>query len=75
MHAMIELAEFHRQDILADAARYRLADQAAPDQPLVPRCKEALWSAVQSVCASVRAFHAFNSGRKKSAQTTLTLAH
>jgi hypothetical protein len=32
MHAMIELAEFHRRDILAEAARYRLADQAVPGE-------------------------------------------
>jgi hypothetical protein len=81
MHAMIELAEYRRQDILAEAARYRLADQARPTQPLASLSKVALWSAMQNACASVlvaldaRSFHTLRLGSKKSVQTTLTLAH
>jgi hypothetical protein len=52
MFATIELVEFRHQDILAAAARYRLASQAGP--ALRPLCKEVVWSAVLSVCASAR---------------------
>jgi hypothetical protein len=81
MRALIELAECRRQDILAEAARYRLADQALPDESLAILSKEVLRHAVQSVRSAARgvlndhSFHAFNSGKKKSARTTLILAH
>ena len=79
MHAFIEVAEGRRQDLLADAARARLAKQAQPDQFLALRSKTIVGIAARTMCASARATldgfsFSFRPSGVKREQTLLTIA-
>jgi hypothetical protein len=79
MHSLIDLADFRRQDLLADAVRERLAQQARPTRPLASPYLEILRNAVRTVSSSARSaldafsFHWLKSSNKKGEQAILTV--
>jgi hypothetical protein len=54
MHAFIELAEYRRHDLLADAARERLAKEAQPNQLLALPAQEIVRNAARVACSTAR---------------------
>ena len=76
----IMLTEIRRQDILAEAARDRLASQAQPAQPAAPVCA-ALTLRVVRACGRTLAArlaistHPFGLGGDEQEQTALRAAH
>jgi hypothetical protein len=83
MRAMFELAQYRPQDILAEAARYRLASQAVPDESTAAIHREALsrMRRVAAACGRILAAgltistHRFKLRSKEQAQTALSAAH
>jgi hypothetical protein len=68
MHAFIELAEYRRHDLLADAARERLAKEAQPNQLLALPAQEIVRNAARVACSTARgilAALAFHSGGRE----------
>jgi hypothetical protein len=80
MHAFIELAEDRRHDLLADAARHRLAKEARPGQFLALPTQEVVRNAARVACSTARgilaslAFHSFGRGIMRREQTMLPSA-
>ncbi len=80
MHAFIELAECRRHDLLADAARARLAKEAQLNQLSALPAQEIARNAARVACSTARSilasltFHSFGRGLMRREQTMLPSA-
>jgi hypothetical protein len=80
---MFELAQYRPQDILAEAARYRLASQAVPDESTVAIHREVVSRVrrVADACGRIFAVgltisaHRFKLRSNEQAQTASSAAH